>query len=185
VLGSNKEAYLTKGYAMNMILSADQAWGIGYQNKLLFKVPGDMRFFRKMTDQKVVVMGRETLESLPNSSPLANRYNIVLSRDPFFSCKGATLCKSADELFASLEQFCDEDIFVIGGEQIYRMLMPYCHRSYITRWHTKAVADSYAPNFEEEPGWQLIKKSAPIIESGVEYSFCIYEHCSPKPRWRR
>ena len=64
---------------MKAILSADRNWGIGYQNKLLVSIPSDMRFFREMTEGKVIVMGRKTLESFPNGLPLKKRVNVEIS----------------------------------------------------------------------------------------------------------
>ena len=83
---------------MRAILNADRNWGIGFQNRLLVHIPSDMRFFREHTTGNVVVMGRKTLESLPGGRPLADRDNIILSRDPSFSVKGAAVVHSVEEL---------------------------------------------------------------------------------------
>ena len=74
---------------MKAILSADRNWGIGYQNRLLVRIPSDMKFFRQTTTGKVVVLGRKTLESFPNGLPLKDRTNIVLTcRSPLSSPRG-------------------------------------------------------------------------------------------------
>ena len=80
---------------MKAILSADRNWGIGYQNKLLVSIPSDMRFFREMTEGKVIVMGRKTLESFPNGLPLKKRINIVLTHDRSYQVKeiGRASCR--------------------------------------------------------------------------------------------
>lgn len=83
---------------MKAILSADKNWGIGCQNKLLIQIPSDMKFFREKTAGRTVVMGRKTLESLPGGQPLKNRRNIVLTKNPEFTVRGAEVVHSAEEL---------------------------------------------------------------------------------------
>lgn len=168
---------------MNLIFSADPDWGIGRENNLLFRVPGDMKYFRSMTTGKVVVMGRKTLESLPGSKPLPDRANVVLTRDAAFSPKGAVACRSLGGLFEHLAQYGDSDIMVIGGEQIYRQLMPYAARAFVTRWQQSAAADSFVPNFDTAPGWELCEQSALQEEKGIRYRFCTYAQPNPTP-WR-
>ena len=83
---------------MNLIVAVDKNWAIGKDNKLLVSIPDDMKFFRETTTGKVVVMGRKTLESFPNSKPLPNRVNIVLTRDAKYEAKGAIIVHSKEEL---------------------------------------------------------------------------------------
>lgn len=169
---------------MNLIFSADNNWGIGRENDLLFRTPGDMAFFRKMTTGKVVVMGRKTLESLPGGKPLPNRTSIVLTRDPSFACEGAAVCRSPEELFAALSAYGDEDIFVIGGAEVYRLLTPYCGRAYVTRWDACAEADCAVPSLDAAPGWRLDERSPVQCEKGVSYCFCTYVQEHPQD-WRK
>lgn len=168
---------------MNLIFSADRAWGIGKSGALLFRVPGDMKYFRRMTTGRVVVMGRKTLETLPGGAPLPERDNVILTRDHAFTCKGAAVCRSLEELFAHLARYADDDIMVIGGEQIYRQLMPYAGRAFVTRWQETAEADSFVPDFDAAPGWRLAAQSEPQEEKGVRYRFCTYEQATPSS-WR-
>lgn len=88
---------------MKAILSADRNWGIGYQNKLLVSIPSDMRFFREMTEGKVIVMGRKTLESFPNGLPLKKRINIVLTHDRSYQVKDAVIVHDKEELLEELK----------------------------------------------------------------------------------
>lgn len=169
---------------MNLIFSADRNWGIGKGNALLFRTPGDMTFFKQMTMGRVVVMGRRTLDSLPSGKPLPKRTNIVLTRDVDFSRPSVIVCTSLDALFALLSDYTDEDIFIIGGEQIYRQLLPYAATAYVTRWDAAADADSFVPNLDELDGWQLDEYSDPISEKDVTYRFCTYRQAKPLP-WRR
>ena len=110
---------------MNMIVAVDNNWAIGNHNELLVSIPADMKFFRQETDGKVVVMGRKTLESFPNGMPLVNRVNIVLTENPDYQVKGAKIVHSLAELQEELKQYRSEDVYVIGGEQIYRQMLPY------------------------------------------------------------
>ena len=87
---------------MKAILSADRNWGIGYQNRLLVRIPSDMKFFRQTTTGKVVVLGRKTLESFPNGLPLKDRTNIVLTKNPDYSVKDAVIVHTEEELFEEL-----------------------------------------------------------------------------------
>ena len=102
--------------------SADRNWAIGKNNELLVRVPEDMKFFRRMTTGKVVVMGRKTLESFPNHAPLPNRVNVVLTRDRSYQKEGVVLVHDMEELGEELKKYPDGDVFVIGGESIYRQL---------------------------------------------------------------
>ena len=90
---------------MKAILSADRNWGIGYQNKLLVSIPSDMRFFREMTEGKVIVMGRKTLESFPNGLPLKKRINVVLTHDRSYQVKDAVIVHDKEELLEELKKY--------------------------------------------------------------------------------
>ena len=116
---------------MNLIASADRNWAIGKNNELLVRVPEDMKFFRRMTTGKVVVMGRKTLESFPNQAPLPNRVNVVLTRDRSYQKEGVVLVHDMEELGEELKKYPDGDVFVIGGESIYRQLLDNCDTAYI------------------------------------------------------
>ena len=111
---------------MNMIAAVDSNWAIGYQGNLLVRIPLDQQFFREMTTGKVIVMGRKTLATFPNGMPLANRINVVLSKNKRFKVKGAVCLHSLEEALEYLKQFNSEDIFIVGGESIYKQFLPYC-----------------------------------------------------------
>ena len=111
---------------MNLIAAVDKNWAIGKDNKLLVSIPIDMKFFRETTTGKVVVMGRKTLESFPNGLPLKNRTNIVLTHNANYDGKGAIVVNTMEALLEELKKYNSEDIYVIGGEQIYKALLPYC-----------------------------------------------------------
>lgn len=140
---------------MNLIVAVDKNWAIGLHNKLLVSIPADMKFFRETTMGKVVVMGRKTLESFPGGQPLKRRTNIVLTSDKNYKVKDAVVVNSVEALLEELRQYNDEDIYVIGGESIYRQLLPYCKVAHITKIDHAYEADTYFPNLDEMPEWKI------------------------------
>ncbi|MCR5649844.1 MAG: dihydrofolate reductase [Lachnospiraceae bacterium] len=141
---------------MNLIAAVDKNWAIGFKNSLLAHIPEDQRFFRSMTEGKVVVMGRKTLESLPGGKPLKNRVNIVLSKNPDLEIPGCTVCHSIEELVSELEQYPTQEVFVIGGEKIYTEMVDMCDRAYITKIDREYEADAWFPNLDEREGWEMV-----------------------------
>lgn len=160
---------------MNLIVNVDKNWAIGFNNKLLVHIPADMKFFRQMTTGKVVVMGRKTLESFPNQMPLANRVNIVLTKDTTYEKKGAVIVHSKEELLKELEQYSSEDIFIIGGESIYKMMLPYCDVAHVTKVDYAYQADTYFPNLDTMPEWKITADSEEQTYFNLEYVFLKYE----------
>ena len=161
---------------MNISVAVDQAWGIGRKNRLLVRLPADMKNFVKLTTGKVVVMGRRTWESIPNP-PLKDRVNIVLSADPAFAPGGAVLCRSAEAALGELAAYPPEDIFIIGGESVYRLLLPYCRRAYVTRFSNPngLEADRFFPNLEEMPQWHIAEESEEKESNGISFRFAVFE----------
>lgn len=160
---------------MNLIVNADKNWGIGKNNELLVQIPNDMKMFRSTTIGNVVVMGRKTLESFPNGKPLPKRTNIVLTKNKNYAAKGAIVVHSKEELLEELKKYPEEDIFVIGGESIYRILLPYCTTAYVTRTDYAYDADTYFPNLDELPEWKLVEESEEETYFDIEYRFTKYE----------
>lgn len=156
---------------MKAILSADNNWGIGKDGELLVRLSGDMKYFREKTLGKIVVMGRATMDSLPGGKPLPGRTNIVLSRDPSYEAQ-CQACASKEELI----QLCgvSEDVFVIGGAQIYQALLPYCDTVYVTKIDAALPADRHFPNLDADIEWKLESESDPIEENGIRYRFTEY-----------
>ena len=163
---------------MNIILAVDKNWAIGKNNKLMFSIPQDMKFFRETTTGKVVVMGRKTLESFPGGQPLKKRVNIVLTSDKNYHVNGADIVHSIDALLEELKKYPAEDIYVIGGESIYRQLLPYCDKAYVTKIEHAYDADTFFPNLDEDPQWRMTKTSDEQTYFDLEYEFTIYERLS-------
>ena len=160
---------------MNLIVAVDKNWAIGNGNKLLVSIPQDMKFFRETTTGKVVVMGRKTLETFPGKQPLKNRTNIVLTRDKNYQVKGAIMVHNIEELMEELKKYDEEEIYVIGGETIYRQLLPYCKVAHVTKIDHAYEADTYFPNLDEKEEWVVTGVSEEQTYFDLEYEFVRYE----------
>ena len=160
---------------MNLIVAVDKNWAIGKGNKLLVSIPQDMKFFRETTMGKVVVMGRKTLESFPGGQPLKKRTNIVLTRDKNYDVKDAIVVHNIEELLEELKNYNEEDIYVIGGETIYRQLLPYCKLAHVTKINHGYEADTYFPNLDEDKEWTVTGVSDEQTYFDLEYEFVRYE----------
>ena len=161
---------------MKLIAATDQNWAIGRKGKLLVSIPEDMKYFRDTTTDHVVVMGRKTLESFPGGKPLPNRVNIVLTANPAYQAKGAVIVHSLDELAKELEKYDTDDIFVIGGEKIYRQLYQQCDTAYITKIDYAYEADAYFPNLDKDEEWEFVGESEEQTYFDLAYTFCTYRH---------
>lgn len=160
---------------MNLIVAVDKNWAIGCNNKLLVSIPSDMKFFRETTTGGVVVFGRKTLETFPGGRPLPNRTNIVLTRNEDYEVKGATVCHSVEEVLEELKQYKDEEIYIIGGETIYRQFLPYCNLAHVTKIDHAFEADAYFPNLDEMEDWEITADSEEHTYFDLEYQFLKYE----------
>ena len=160
---------------MNLIAAVDKNWAIGKNNELLVSIPNDMKMFRQMTTGKVVVMGRKTLESFPNGLPLKNRVNIVLTKNQNYQVKGAIIVHSVEEVLEELKKYDSEDVYVIGGETIYRQLLDECDVAHITKIDYAYDADAYFPNLDERPEWKITADSEEQTYFDLEYYFYRYE----------
>ena len=159
---------------MNAIAAVDSRWSIGINGKLLVSIPADMQYFKRMTTGKAVIMGRKTLESFPGRRPLAGRINIVLTRDPGYEVPGATVVHSIEEAVSAAAEFAPQDVFVIGGGQIYRDLLPYTDTAYITKVDYTYDADTRFPNLDEDPEWELAERGEEQTYFDLIYEFDVY-----------
>ena len=160
---------------MNLIVNVDSNWAIGYRGKLLVSIPEDMKFFRSETTGKVVVLGRKTLDTFPGGQPLKNRTNIILTRNPNYQVKGAIICHSVEEVLEELKKYNSEDVYIIGGDSIYKEFLPYCDVAHVTRTDHVYDADAWFPKLEEDPAWVLTGESEEKTYFDLEFRFCRYE----------
>ena len=160
---------------MNLIAAVDKNLALVSNNKLLVSKPADIKFLRETTTGKVVVMGRKTLESFPNGQPLKKRVNIVLTHDKNFKAGDAIIVHSMEELREELKKYPSEDIFVIGGETIYKQLLDDCDVAHITKIDYAFDAYAYFPNLDAMPEWKITQDSEEQTYFDLEYYFYKYE----------
>ena len=160
---------------MNAIVVVDQNWGIGCSGDLLFSLPTDMKRFRSLTLGGTVILGRKTLDSFPGGRPLPKRRNIVITRNVDFDREG---CEIVSGTAAALEAAADTEadkLWVIGGGSVYTALLSKCKRVYLTKVDAAAEdADTFFPNLDKLPGWEIEAVSDPVEENGVTYRFIDY-----------
>lgn len=159
---------------MNIIAAVDRNWAIGRDGRLLVSIPADKQMFREETVGKVVIMGRKTLADMPGGQPLPKRTNIVLSRNPAFSVKGATVCRSVKEVLAKIKDVPSGDVFVIGGAEVYEGFLPYCDTAHITYIDYKYHADTYMRNLDTDPEWSLDVETDEYTYFNLCYTFRRY-----------
>lgn len=170
---------------INLILAKSSNNIIGNKNKLPWHLPEDLLYFKNLTKDKIVVMGRKTWESLPTKSrPLLNRTNIVLTNQLYYS----DLLFTKEEDFnyklkflnnkEDLLNYCNtfyqnKEIFIIGGLSIYTQFLPLASTLYITEIHQIVEGDTQAPVFDNR--WKEEKRESFISSTGIPYSFVTYK----------
>ena len=160
---------------MNAIVVVDKNWAIGREGGLLFSLPTDMKRFRSLTLDGTVILGRKTLDSFPGGRPLPRRRNIVITRNVDFDREGSEIVASpqaAVELAAGTE---DDKLWVIGGGSVYREMLPYCDRAYVTRVHATPESDTFFPNLDRDSQWYLAETLQSGIENGISYEMLLYK----------
>ncbi len=167
---------------MNLIAAVDNKWGIGLNRELLVRIPADQKLFRQETMGRIIVLGHRTLQTFPQGMPLAGRKNIVLSRDPDLKIKGATVVHSVEELLEVLKPYRTQDVYVVGGESIYRQLLPYCDTAHLTMVDHVYEADAHFPNLEADPEWEQTQESEEHTYFDLAYTFVKYERKTEKER---
>lgn len=158
---------------MNAIVAVDKNWAIGRENGLLAELPGDMKYFREKTRNKVIVVGRRTLESFPGAKPLPSRTNIVLSRDPNFLRDDCIVLRSREEVLERISEYDSDDVYICGGGYIYKLFLEDCDAFYVTKIDEAFEADTYFPNLDEL-GYVVDWSSESQQDNGISYRFLRY-----------
>lgn len=171
---------------ISAIVAVDANWGIGFDGELLERIPEDMKRFRELTENNVVVMGRKTWDSLP-SQPLPNRDNIIISATlylDYYKKLGSFVAVSEMEKMQWILNFikmgyayCDTNVFIIGGGQIYEQLLPYCDRVYVTKIHRAYEnVDTYFPvDLDKSSEWRQVEMGEMREYNSITYNFLTYE----------
>lgn len=160
------------------IVHVDKQWGIGKGNDMMFSLPKDMKFFRETTQGHTVVMGGNTLRSFPNQKPLKNRVNIVLSRGQVRD--DCVIVRSYDELKNEMKKRKNEEIYVIGGGEVYRELLPYCDEALVTKVDAVGGAEVFFPDLDADGNFVCVYESEPIEDNGNVIRFTTYKNTKPK-----
>lgn len=160
---------------MNLIVAADNKWGIGRGGGLLASIPTDMKYFKDHTTGKVVVMGRKTLESMPGKRGLPKRTNYVLTTNPDYEAERCIVVNSEDELWEELSQYDPDEVFLIGGAALYNKFYRMCDRLYVTKMDADLNADTFIVNFDEDSDYAVVSESEPVSENGITFRFVVYE----------
>lgn len=155
---------------MKLIVAVDQNWAIGYQNNLLVRISADLKRFKALTLGHPVLLGRKTLETFPGGRPLPGRPNFILSHNPDYAVEGATVLHT----IADAARRCPEDTFVIGGESVYRAMLPRCDTAYVTKIHADFPADAWFPDLDALPEWSVAEEEGPLTDSGVTFRYVTY-----------
>ncbi|MCI8789172.1 MAG: dihydrofolate reductase [Lachnospiraceae bacterium] len=160
---------------MNIIAAVDRNWAIGRKGKLLVSIPGDQKRFREETMGKVVVLGRKTLQTFPQGMPLQGRTNIILSKDRGYRVKGGLVVHSIEALMEEVSKYPSGDVYCIGGESVYRQLLPHCDVAHITKIDHSYEADAYFPDLDKDSEWRVTADSDELTYFDIAYTFLRYE----------
>lgn len=160
---------------MKLIVAVDNNWAIGNKGQLLVSIPNDHKNFRNETVGKVVVLGRKTIETFPQGQPLAKRTNIILTKDKNYKAGDALLAHSIDELLDMLKEYESDDIYIIGGDSVYKQLIQYCDTAIVTKVDHEYEADAYFPNLDKDDEWKIVKESDDETYFDLDYKFVTYK----------
>lgn len=152
---------------MNVIVAIDKKNCIGKNKDLLYRISSDLKNFKNLTTGKIVFYGYNTLESFPNQKPLKNRINIILTHKEI-QIEGAIIVHSIEEAFKEFKKYDTNDIFIIGGESIYRQFTDYCDKCFLTTiLNNNKEGNKYFPDIST---WKIVNKKT-IIEEEYIYSY--------------
>ena len=157
---------------MEAIVAVYSDWGIGAGGTQPIALDADRKFFRRMTKDACVIVGRRTLADFPNGKPLPNRVNLVLTSQDV-QIPGATVVHSPREAAEVAGGY--DRAMVIGGASVYRQMLPCCDRVIVTKLGICPESDVFFPNLDEDPQWVCTDPGEEAWENGVPYRFCVYE----------
>lgn len=159
---------------ISLLYAMDKNRLIGRNNQLPWHLPQDLAYFKRVTMDHKIVMGRKTFDSI--GKPLPGRENIIITRDKNYLCDGCKVLHSIDELLELSSSHKDEEIFVIGGAEIFKEILPFSDRLYITYIHHEFEGDTFFPPTNESE-WKMISKEPGIKneKNPYDYEFVVYE----------
>ncbi len=168
---------------MNLIFAVDGNWKIGLGGQMLVEIEEDLHRFRRITEEHIVIMGRKTLEAIPNQKPLENRINILVTRNKEYNPEGFLVVNSLEDLFPLLKEINPDKkmkVFVTGGGTIARQLLLFCDKAYITKiFKDFKDADTFIPNLDLDDDWEVVEESEVHRQDDLYYRYVNYE----RVRW--
>lgn len=156
---------------MNLIVAVYDDWGIGRDGTQPIALRADRKFFRETTRGAMVIVGRRTIDDFPGKMPLPGRINVALTRSDL-DIPGFAVCHSPEEAAESAKTV--KRAMVIGGGSIYRQMLPFCDQAYVTKVHATPESDTFFPNLDENPDWELSEILQSGVEDGIAYEMCLY-----------
>ena len=157
---------------MELIVAVYDDWGIGKDGTQPIALSVDRKFFREMTRGAMVIAGRRTVADFPGQKPLPGRVNVVLTRQGG-EIPGFTVCASVEEAVALAKTA--QRAMVIGGGSVYQQMLPFCDAAYITKVHVTPESDTYFPNLDTDPKWELTQVLQSGEENGIGYEMLLYK----------
>ena len=156
---------------MELIVAVYDDWGIGRNGTQPLALSADRKFFRDTTRGAMVILGRRTAADFPGGKPLPGRVNVLLTKSGG-DFPGYTVCAGVEEV-AELAKTA-ERAMVIGGGSVYRQMLPLCDTAYVTKVHARPESDTFFPNLDEAPDWELAEILQSGEENGIAYEMCRY-----------
>jgi dihydrofolate reductase len=166
---------IKKGAAMQAIVAVDSNWAIGNKGQLLVSIPADQKNFRNITMGKTIVYGRKTLETFPQQVVLPGRRNIILSTRPDYEVRNAEVVHNRQELLEAVKDLDPDDVFIIGGASVYREFLDDCDTCIVTFIDREYEADSFFPNLDKLPEWELTDESDEQVYFDITYTYRTYK----------
>ncbi|MBR2937568.1 MAG: dihydrofolate reductase [Oscillospiraceae bacterium] len=157
---------------MELIVAVYDDWGIGADGTQPIALSADRKFFRETTRGAMVIVGRKTLADFPGGRPLPNRVNVVLTRQDI-TIDDVVICHSPEEAVELAKTA--QRAMVIGGGSIYEQMLPYCDTAYVTKVHARPESDTFFPNLDADPRWEMSQVLQSGEENGVVYEMCLYK----------
>jgi dihydrofolate reductase len=157
---------------LSIIVAAAQNNVIGKDNSLIWNLPADMKFFKEKTKGHAVITGRKNYESIPEKyRPLPDRTNIVITRQLDYNAKGAIVVSSIDEAIKYVQtHFANQEIFIIGGAEIFKQTIDMCQKVYLTRIHHTFQGNAFFPELPSSD-WKLTKQLNVSADEKNKYPF--------------
>ena len=159
---------------MKAIGAVDSNWAIGNKGQLLVSIPADQKNFRNETIGKTIVYGRKTLETFPQQVVLPKRNNIILSTQKEYRVKDAAVVHSRQELLDLVSDFDTNEVYIIGGASVYKEFLDLCDTAIVTFIDKEYQADSYFPNLDKDPEWELADESEEQVYFDITYTYRTY-----------